>query len=341
MFNSKYTITNKILNNLNRISSVNTFILNASIIPKWEATLRREAIVRSTHSSTHIEGNQLNLEEVRDLLDGKEVEARPRDKQEVINYKKVLDYIDKIYNHKITEKTIKEINRITLENIQEGGEYRKIQNVISEKKGGIERVVYTPPSPKEVPLLMQEFVDWLNSLEVKEVSPILVSGIVHFKLVDIHPFLDGNGRTARALATLILYKGGYETKKLFSLEEYYDKDLEKYYYSIQFVRDNNYDLTSWLEYFIKGIALEFERIEKEIKKISVVEKLPKKEQLELNSRQINALNYVEKHGKITNRDYRQLNDVSNFTAFEDIVDMSDKKILKKKGKGRAVYYELA
>jgi Fic family protein len=98
---------------------------------------------------------------------------------------------------------------------------------------------------------MQELLDWIN--HETEISDILVAGIAQFQLVDIHPFLDGNGRSARLLSTLCLYRQGYDFKKLFTLSEYYDRNRKNYYEAIQNVRNNNMDMTGWLEYFVKGL----------------------------------------------------------------------------------------
>ena len=77
---------------------------------------------------------------------------------------------------------------------------------------------------------MQELVDWIN--HETEIHPVLMSGIAQFQLVHIHPFLDGNGRTARLLLTLCLYKCGYDFKKLFTISEYYDRNSTDYYHAI-------------------------------------------------------------------------------------------------------------
>jgi Fic family protein len=105
---------------------------------------------------------------------------------------------------------------------------------------------------------MKEFIKWLN--KEKEIHPILISGIAQFQLVHIHPFLDGNGRTARLLCTLYLYKTGYDFKRLFTISEYYDRKREKYYEAIQSVRKNNLDLTEWLEYFCNGLMTQLKEL---------------------------------------------------------------------------------
>ncbi len=112
-------------------------------------------------------------------------------------------------------------------------------------------IIYTPSGPLEVPHLMKEFVEWLNT--VMDMSPILVAGVAHFQFVHIHPFIDSNGRTARILSTLILYKTGYDFKRLFTISEYYDKSRPAYYRAIQSVRKNNMDMTHWQQYFTNGL----------------------------------------------------------------------------------------
>jgi len=344
MYKPRYKISNKILKNLNRISAAQNLIINAPLIPRWEAKLSKEAMIRSAHFSTSIEGNKLTLEEVKDIFEGKEVYARPRDKQEVINYKKVLEFIGK--EPGLTIETIKEINRVNLEKIDKknAGKFRKVQNYIVRERAGEREIIYTPPKSSDVPRLMQELIEWINKAIKEDLSPIIIAGIAHYELVSIHPFIDGNGRTARALATLVLYKLGYDTKRLFSLEEYYDQSLVSYYSALQSGQKhrNGEDLTYWLEYFSVGIANELTRIEKQILDINRDKMLREKiGQLELNQRQIKAVSYLQKKGKITNREYQKLFPKFNRkTLARDLKELVDKKLIKMKGEKKGVYYEL-
>ena len=101
--------------------------------------------------------------------------------------------------------------------------------------------------------MVEDFFAWLNNPEVAEVHPIIKAGITHYILVAIHPFVEGNGRTARAFASMILLKEGYDIKRFFSLEERFDSDPGSYYEAFAQVdkQSNNIglrDLTPWLEY---------------------------------------------------------------------------------------------
>jgi Fic family protein len=344
LYNPKYRISNKILKNLNRISAAHNLIVNAPLIPKWEARLKKEAKVRSAHFSTAIEGNKLTLGEVKAIFEGKKIYAKKRDKQEVINYKKVLEFVDK--EPELIIETIKKINEITLEKLdeKERGQFRKIQNYIVKEKEGIREIVYIPPTAKQVPKLMKDLIEWIKKSVNEDISPIIIAGIAHYELVSIHPFIEGNGRTARALATLILYKLGYDTKRLFSLEEYYDQDLKRYYSALQSGQKNRNgeDLSYWLEYFSEGIANEMTKIEKQILDLSRDKILKEKiGQLELNHRQIKAVAYLQKKGKISRSEYVKLTKCSAKTAFNDLHELLDKKLIKQKGGGKYTFYILA
>ncbi len=345
MYSPKYKISNKILKNLNRISAAHNLIVNAPLIPKWESKLRKEAMIRSAHFSTSIEGNKLTINEVRAIFEGKEVYARPRDKQEVLNYKKVLEFINK--EPEPTIETIKEIDKVNLEKIDEenGGKFRKIQNYVVKEKAGKMEIIYTPPKSSVVPKLMRDLVSWINESIKKDVSPIIIAAIAHYELVSIHPFLDGNGRTARALATLILYRLGYDTKRLFSLEEYYDQDLARYYSALQSAqkdRGKKEDLTFWIEYFTEGIASELTTIEKQILDISRDRILKERVgQIELNQRQMKAVAYLQKHGKIAIKDYKGLQpNITEKTAYRDLKDMEKNGIIKAIGEKKGRHYIL-
>ncbi len=148
---------------------------------------------------------------------------------------------------------IREIHKKLVEGVRGGnadpGKYRRIQNYVANESTG--EVIYTPPSAAEIPSMMSELVKWLNA--DLEIHPVLISGIAQFQLIHIHPFLDGNGRTSRLLSTLYLYKSGYDFKRLFTISEYYDRDRQTFYKTIQNVRENNLDMTEWLNYFITGL----------------------------------------------------------------------------------------
>jgi Fic family protein len=302
MFSPNFTITNKILINIAKIEAAEEVIKHSPLLPLWEKQFKEEAIVRQVHHGTHVEGNMLHFTEAKDVLLGKEIIGRPRDIQEIINYRKVIELIDEEANkkiEKITELLIKKIHKIIVNKIlpdEEAGEYRLKQVIIRNSQTG--EVTFRPPPPIEVPFLMREFFYWLNKDDKDQLHPILKAGIAHHEMVRIHPFIDGNGRIARAVATLLLFLGGYDIRRFFSLEEFYDKDAVSYYENLQ--KASAGDLTSWLEYFTLGAGIEFEKIKEKILKVSKDVKLKERfggQQIYLTERQIKIIEYLQEIGK--------------------------------------------
>ncbi len=350
MFQPKYTITNKILRNIAGIEASREVITNAPLVPAWEAKFREEAMVRSVHHNTHIEGNSLDQKEVAQVLSGLKVVGRSRDIQEVLNYRDVLKYIDSEYkkDDPITESVVFKIHKLTVSKVLneiDSGSYRLVQVAVKNNVTG--EISFQPPPFKDVPHLMHDFIFWLNHTDENDIDPILKAGIAHYTLNAIHPFVDGNGRTGRAIATLILYRAGYDIKKFFSLEEYYDSDASRYYEHLQKVSNQSKDLlerdfTPWLEYFTEGLLIELKKIKDKVQRLSVDLKLKGKiGQVSLNERQIKIVEYMEEFGRISNKDWRNLLPmVSDDTILRDLKDLMKKKLIKKRGSTKASVYIL-
>jgi cell filamentation protein, protein adenylyltransferase len=225
-FNPEFSITPKINKALVEIERVRGFLDAVKLKEEWITDMQKRALILESHHSTHIEGTALSLEQAKNILEGKKIAGVNRDdEKELLNYKKAMDFLSRYLgkDDPITEGIVRELHKITVKGVRGGqadpGNYRKIQNYVVNSR--TREVIYTPPPPPDVPHLMREFTDWINKAE--DVSPILVAGIAQFQFVHIHPFIDGNGRTARLLSTLILYKTGYDFKRLFTISEYYVK----------------------------------------------------------------------------------------------------------------------
>ena len=168
------------------------------------------------------------------------------------------------------------------------------------------------------------------------------SGIVHYELVRIHPFLDGNGRVARALSTLILFLEGYDIRKFFSLEEYFDSNAEDYYRALQSVEKNKDDLTNWLEYFTEGLAIELNKIKERVEKISVDGRIRQKlggKPLLLSDRQLKIIEYIQQTGFLQNQAFDQLFPmVSEDTILNELKPLLKNGIIKKQGVTKGAKY---
>jgi len=344
MFKPNFRYTNKIVKLLTRISAARELILNSPLIPKWEVALRREAIIHSAHSSTSIEGNRLSLEQVSDLSEGREVMATRKDKQEVLNYLNLLENIGNLTKgSSMVEKDIlnihHKITKDTLDNSDDCGVYRNRYVVVANRFTG--EVFFRPPQNEDVSGLIKDLIEWINSEEAKELDPIIGAGIAHYEFVRIHPFVDGNGRTTRVLATLILYLRGFDTKQFFCLDDYYDSDRPAYYKALQSVNQETLDLTNWLEYFVEGVNVSIEAVkERTIKLSSERLRKAKRGQVALTERQMRIVEFINQNERITNRDAREMLKISDRATLKEIRKLVDLTVIKSEGKGRSLYYVL-
>lgn len=340
MYIPKFSITNSILKNIGSIEACREVIMNAPLLPYWEKKFQEDAVVRTVHYGTHIEGNELSLTQVQEILDGKELVARSRDVQEVINYRRVVEYMGRTMGKRIDEDTIKQLHRIVVNNIlpiDKTGEYREREVVIKNSLTG--EVSFRPPSVIEVPWQVKELVHFIN--EESEMHPVLQAGITHYEFVRIHPFLDGNGRVGRALSTLVLFRLGYDIRQFFSLEEHFDSNAKDYYEALQSVDREKGDQTLWLTYFTECLNMELSKIKSKIESISADLGLKKKlgGPIMLSDRQLKVIEYIKANGYIENKAYGTLFPmVSEDTVLREVQDLVKKGLLKKKGVTKGVKY---
>ena len=263
----RYTLTPVIARSLMEIEAARAVVEHTPLPPAVEAELRHRARVRSTHYSTRIEGNRLTLVEAEQVIEGKaaEIRGRERDVAEVRNYWNALLRVEEWAAKKapLTEDLIRRLHALVVKGKRaRPTPYRDGQNVIRDSASGA--VIYLPPEAKDVPALMAALVGWVHRAEKEGLPASLIAALVHYQFVTIHPYYDGNGRTARLLATFILHRGGYGLHGFFSLEEHHARDLAAYYNSLAVHPHHNYyegradaDLTSWMEYFMRTLAQVF------------------------------------------------------------------------------------
>jgi len=258
-----FTITPLLLRCVEAIAAERERICAATVEVPWIPALQKDARARNTHSSTAIEGNPLTLEQVRAVEEGRELAAvDSRAQREVINYFAGLRFIEKnVKKHPIRHEHVLTLHRIIAGNVMDQGEagrYRTIRVRVGS---------YIPPNPEDVSGLVFELLEWWNKY-ASELSPVLSSAILHYCFEAIHPFADGNGRTGRALALGELYRRGFDSHHIFSVDEHYWEDRPRYYAELQRVRTEGGDLTHWLEYVAEGILITLQRAWKRIQHIS-------------------------------------------------------------------------
>jgi Fic family protein len=311
------------------------------LMPKHEAWLRREAFVRQAYSSTMIENASISQEELARAESELSIE-RP----DVANYASALEFVDFLSNQRdtpIDERTIRQIHWTLMRGVRDDhylpGEYRNQTNWIED--AGVK--VYEPPHQVDVPILMRRFVE---ALKDNTLHPVLKAGVTHLHLVAIHPFVDGNGRTARLLATLLLQSNGWGFRNLLSLDSYYQRNRDEYIGALSATLGNKmpeeYDATPWLQFFCRAVLIVARRLESHLTDWQMlVDQLHQElRPLGLLDRQIDGLLYASRKGEITRRDYVEITGVSPLTATRDLVVLVERGQLVPEGSGRSRLYRV-
>jgi Fic family protein len=262
------------LQNREIISSVATVEALAKVIhgiPLPPATQRRIDtlnILRAIRGTTGIEGTEVSEAEVDAIMrmPQKQVlpEARHRAEQEVRNAAQVMEFVAATLkqnpNHVVNEELIRTIHRLTTQGIDyphnEPGVYRSHGVVVG---------TYVPPRTNdEVRRLMTRFIEWYNGPPLGWPAPIRAV-VAHFYLISIHPFGDGNGRTARGLESFLLYQGGVNARGFYSLANYYYQNRSEYVAMLDYVRfETNDDITPFVRFALVGLVAEQEMVHQEI-----------------------------------------------------------------------------
>jgi Fic family protein len=313
-FNPTFTITATLARCLMRIEAAKQAVQDLPITPAVLATLRETARLFSTHYSTQIEGNRLTQAQVSKVIAGHQhFPGRERDEKEVLGYYAALAQLERLSASQgtVTETHIQTLHALVM---AEGRKkvkpsvYRDGQNVIRDSRS--RGIVYLPPEAKDVPVLMRDLVAWIAASDRTGLPCPIRAGIAHYEFATIHPYYDGNGRTARLLTTLILHLGGYDLKGLYSLEEYYARNLAAYYEALTIGPSHNYyegrvkaDITQWVAYFCEGMADSFEHVRHRAQEAGVRGKQDHAVALRrLDPRQRKALDLFRESDTITSRD---------------------------------------
>ncbi len=231
-------------------------------------TLKDEIILKDIHGTTAIEGNVLNIQEVGAVL--KNRNPRTVQEKEILNMRNIRDYIEKTsvkkHNGDITKELAETLNSIILYDIYEDGvetgKYRT-HNVIVGKN-------HRPPGFEEVSSEMRRFFKFINSEEIKGLNPLIRAVMAHFYFVSIHPFGNGNGRTARALEAYLFYCGGFNVHGFYSLNNYYYKNYPEYFKALDEARFKYKGcLQEFIKFALRGYLSEVKEIAVKVKQFTL------------------------------------------------------------------------
>jgi Fic family protein len=328
-YQPQFSISPALLSLVEEITALRERILGASVGLSWIPALQKDTRTRNGHASTAIEGNPLTLEEVRALEEGRTVVLpAPRFQREVTNYFAGLRYVEKTaLIKKVRHEHLFELHRLLAGEVMDqgtAGAYRTI---------GVRVGNHFPPHPNDVSPLMFELLEWWNT-QATQLSPILSSAILHYRFEDIHPFADGNGRTGRALALWELYRRGFDSHHIFSVDEYYWEDRPAYYAALEQVRLAGEDLSRWLEYSATGLKQTLERVWLRVQRFQHASP----EKITLTPKQEHLLSLLRDHGSLAPAEIWKLLNVSKQGANKLMKPLLDAGMIVKRGTAKTGRY---
>lgn len=309
MLNISYNLSWRLKDTLGKIENLRVRIALTPISPKTKLKLRWEAMLNRIYYSLRISANPLERTDVIRLLGKSNLKKIQKREEEVIRYKRALDYL--LENWLGENKKVGSEDLITLNAIIGSGKLSK---------------------PK------QELQNLLDYLQAEQENPIIQSAIINIELSKMHAFTDKNESLSLLAPYLFLYKGGYDFRRLISVEAEFGQD-HNYYRENYNLAINASTLTLWLEYFAKEILRQLEKVYQSITKPTLILKEMPESFFELNDRQKSILNMLDQpDASTTNRKIQKAYKVSQITASRDLAKLTTLGFLFSHGKGRSVYY---
>jgi Fic family protein len=259
----------RLLNAVYGAQALGSVIRRIPLPPLARERIDRLNILRAVRGTTALEGSPLSEDEVQRVLDQPEGQtvlpsSRAKEEIEVRNARQAMRYIaitvDRDEGTPVTETLIREIHRIITSNIDyannQPGRYRG---------HGVTAGEYRPPGADQLERLMAEFVAWINGPSVRGYDPIISAVAAHFYFISIHPFGDGNGRTARALESFLLYRARINELGFYSLSNFYYRHREQYISFLDHCRfQSGGDLTPFIRFAAEGLFEELEVVRDEV-----------------------------------------------------------------------------
>lgn len=346
MYKPRFEIIPEINNRIAEIERIREVVGKSQILPEQEVVLRLRAKVEAVHSSISIEGNRLNKREVEKVLAGELVRANERMITEALNYKRAIDWMERRLGgaKKVGLKDILQLHALVMSGLLPKGKvgaYRPGPVYIVDVVGKREIVRYVGPKRDRIEALMENLLAWLNE-DGGKLHPVLVAGILHYELVSIHPFSDGNGRVTRLVTMLYLWLNQYDFRRVLVLDGYYWQHRPEYYRALD--RAKTYDdregadITPWLGFFTKGFLEAVKDLEAEVTAVSL--KGTGKDIIRLSREELMIVDLAKQVGRVSLQDVWQAIGGAKRTMQRRLRGLVEKGILKRYGGGRGVAYRL-
>jgi len=335
--------------------------LQGKLIGKMEAmgfSLREEAMLETMTidviKSNEIEGEILDTKQVRSSIArklGMDISGLVPSNRNVDGVVEMILDATQNYNEPLTKERICNwyaalfpsgrscMHKITL------ADWRKDEKgpmqVVSGPLGK-EKVHFQAPPAKNIDNEMTDFLDWFNN--DNDIEPVIKSGIAHFWFVTIHPFDDGNGRIARAIADMQLARTDKTNQRFYSMSAQIERQKKEYYQILEKTQKGSLDITNWLDWYLKCLIGALESTEEILAKVLTKAKFWEKHASTIinNRQKVMIIKLLDDFfGKLITTKWAKITRCSQDTALRDIQDLIDKEILiKEPGGGRSTSYKL-
>jgi len=327
------------------VSQDKGFLSSLKLPESYLRAKSKESQKKEAYYSSRIEGASTSLEEALRNMDKKTKNFADESMQMIYNNKLALEFMHRHKGNNFTKEMICELQKILVYNTHltkpiTVGEYRKGPIYVVDGQG---QVVYEGPPADQATTMMKKFIAWMN--QKPSIHPLVDAALVHLYFVHVHPFDDGNGRSARALSNLYLEKNGYDFINLLSPSDYFEHHKSAYYRSIQAAEAHGYDATYFVLYYLQALQSELSKIKSDLAKEtrikSVKEILAQDIKAKLNKRQIKAIHWMLNNNEsISTQKYCKLNKCSDETARKDFNLLQKFKLIEAEGSGRSTQYIL-
>ncbi|HLD75021.1 MAG TPA: Fic family protein [Bdellovibrionota bacterium] len=335
-----------LLNIISEIELNRGFLAALKLPKKFLDLLASETEKKEAYYSSHIEGAVTSLEiALLHLNKPSRKDYGDESLQMIVNNRDALEYIRAQSSKPFSHEMIYELHRILVRNTHKGrpitvGAYRRGPIYVVDGRG---QVIYEGPPASDVMSMMDSYIQWVN--DAKEIHPLIKAALVHLYFVHVHPFDDGNGRSARALSNLLLMKQDYQFINFLAPSDYFDHHRAEYYRAIQNSEANESDTTFFILYYLKALAEQLKNVQHEIQKEKRVKNirdlLSVKVQAKLDKKQVKALQWMLEHPEaMTTKKYCKLGQCSDETARNDFNCLLRAGIIEKIGRGRTTGYIL-
>jgi cell filamentation protein, protein adenylyltransferase len=332
---------------LGKLEDLRWLFANLGLDPRYRDWFRHRAWVRTIHGTTRIEGNSLNDLQVEELLE-RTPATRTKDALEVLATRTALAFVDEIAAEpsvEVDERVIREIHRRVIDDIDpmlRPGEFRTGENRVGDAAGNI---IFATALSGDVPDVMHRLGTWLHDGSGGE-HPAVAAALAHLELVAIHPFYDGNGRTARALSRLLLVKHGFALDGLVSLDAYLDLQRRDYFAALRSSLgtsyNRGYDATPFVRYYIDAIAGAGEYVLSRVKGTTELLRVLRAAitKGDISARLTDPLVYAWINGSIRPADYIDITELSGPSATRDLAQAVRAGYLTVSGETQARRYSI-